>query len=261
MLRIVQISDIHLFADPDKELLGVNTQASFQAVCDKILNEENAVQLILLSGDLSQDHTEGSYLQLSDMLKPLGVPVYYAPGNHDDLTLMTRLFPRENISNHKHIVFKNWQIILLNSQKPGAVEGCLDESQITYLQHCLQAYPEHQAIILFHHQPLPVGCEWLDNLGLKNAREFWKIVANYPNVHTVLFGHVHQVFEQSLDDINCYSAPSTCFQFKRKRKRFTLENLPPGYRWLNLHEDGRLETGVNRVDRYVGTFEENAKGY
>ena len=261
MLRILQVSDAHLFADPDKELLGVNTQASFQAVCDKILSEEATAQLILLSGDLSQDNSKASYQRLAEMLKPLGKPVYYVPGNHDDPKLMKQLFPLENISNHKHIVLNNWQIILLNSQKSGAVEGLLYDSQLTYLQNCLQAYPEHHAIIVFHHPPVPVGCEWLDNLGLKNAKVFWKIIANYPNVNTVLFGHVHQVYEHGMDDINCYSAPSTCFQFKRKQNEFSLENIPPGYRWLDLHEDGRLETGVNRIKQYIGKFDVNAKGY
>lgn len=260
-LKILQISDIHLFADPNKELLGVKTHESFQAVLDKIKQDELDAQLILLSGDLSQDNSEASYLQLSDMLKPFRIPVYYAPGNHDDPKLMAAIFPRENISNHKHIVLKNWQIILLNSQKPGAVEGLLDESQISYMQHCLQAYPEHHAVILFHHQPFPVGCQWLDNLGLKNAEKFWRAAANYPNVNTVLFGHVHQEHARQFEDINCYSAPSTCIQFKRKQDFFGLENIPPGYRWLDLREDGSLQTKVERVSKYIGKFDASAKGY
>lgn len=260
-LRIVQISDIHLFADPGKALLGVKTQDSFQAVRDKVQADENAAQLIILSGDLSQDNSEASYLRLAEMMKPLRVPVYYVPGNHDDPNLMARLFPRDNILNDKQLIIDNWQIILLNSQKPGAVEGLLDTTQLAFLQNCLQSYPEHHAIIAFHHHPFHVGCAWLDNLGLTNADEFWQIVSRYPNVRTVLFGHVHQEHARVMNNIHCYSTPSTCFQFMRNQDHFGLEKLPPGYRWVDLLEDGRVNTGVARVPHYIGIFDENAKGY
>lgn len=260
-LRVVQISDIHLLADKEAALLGVKTQESFQAVIDLLRKEMGNIDLILLSGDLSQDNSEAAYTRIADNLKLFNVPIYYVPGNHDNPKVTSRVYPYQTISNHRHIILKNWHIILLSSQKPGAVEGYLDESQLNYLQHCLQAYPEHQAIVLFHHQPMPVGCKWLDNLGLTNADEFWKIVSHYPKVNTVLFGHVHQEFEQVMHGIKCYSTPSTCIQFKRKQDEFGLEDLPPGYRWIQLYEDGKIETEVRRVAKYVGVFDANAKGY
>lgn len=260
-LRIIQISDTHIYADPQRSLLGVPTQKSFQAIIDLLQKEEGQIDFILHSGDLSQDGTDASYIRLAEMLKVLSVPVYCVAGNHDDTKIMASLYPRETISNHKHIVLKNWHIILLNSQKPGAIEGHLDISQLNYLQHCLQAYPEHQAIVVFHHQPIPVGSRWLDNLGLNNAKKFWQVISHYPKVNTVLFGHVHQEFEQVFKGVKCYSVPATCFQFKRKKDDFGLENSPQGYRWVNLYDDGRIETGVKRLERYFGEFDAHATGY
>lgn len=258
--RIIQISDIHLFADPNKELLGVKTQQGLQSVLD-ILTDESDIAFILLSGDLSQDGSADAYKRLAEMLQPMHVPIYYVPGNHDNVKIMSAVFPHATISNHKHIVLKNWHFILLNSQIPGAVEGHLDKAQLSYLQHCLQTYPEHRAIIAFHHQPVSVGCQWLDNLGLDNADEFWKILSHYPAVHTVLYGHVHQGLDLKVGHIHCLSAPATCFQFKRHQDQFGLEKLPPGYRWIDLFDDGHLESGIKRVAEYVGVFDDGAKGY
>lgn len=260
-LRIIQISDSHLFADASQSLLGVNTEESFQAVVSFIKNAAGKIDLIIHSGDLSQDGSKESYERVAQALKELQVPVYYIPGNHDNVRTLTAVYPIEPISGHKHIVLKNWHIILLNSQKPGCVEGYLDASQLTYLQHCLQTYPEHQAIIVFHHQPVLMGCAWLDNLGLKNADEFWQLISGYPKVNSVLFGHVHQENVQMVNGVKCYSVPSTCIQFARDCDEFGLENLPPGYRWIDLHEDGFLETGVQRIEKYVGKFDKHAKGY
>ncbi len=56
--RLIQISDIHLLADQQGELLGVKTEDSFQAVVHLLKQEKNNIDLILLSGDLSQDGSE-----------------------------------------------------------------------------------------------------------------------------------------------------------------------------------------------------------
>lgn len=260
-VRFAQISDMHLFGDAKGELLGVNTEKSFQAVLDLLQSQTRELDFVILSGDLSQDGSMSSYTRLALLVQKLKLPIYYVPGNHDSVKTMLQVYPCGSISNHRHIVLKSWHIILLNSKKPGAVEGYLDAAQLQYLQDCLQAYPEHQALVMFHHQPVPVGAKWLDNLGLTNADEFWDIVKRYPNMNSVLFGHVHQEFAKVVEGIQCYSTPSTCIQFMRNQDHFGLENLPPGYRWVNLCENGKIETGVNRVDHYVGYFDADAKGY
>ncbi|MBV9575445.1 MAG: 3',5'-cyclic-AMP phosphodiesterase [Gammaproteobacteria bacterium] len=260
-IRIIQISDMHLFSDPESVLLGIKTQESFQAVLELLQQEAERMDLILLTGDLSQDGSNASYVRLASMMKKLHVPVYCVPGNHDNTKIMNHVYPLETISNLRHIILKNWHLILLDSQKPGAVEGYLDHSQLNYLRQCLQTYPEHEAIVVLHHHPLSVGSRWLDNLGLKNAEEFWSIISQYPKMNTILFGHIHQEHEQMINGISCYSTPSTCVQFMRKQDKFGLEKLPAAYRWINLYEDGHLETAIKRVANYIGIFDANAKGY
>lgn len=260
-IRIIQVSDIHLYGDMERTLLGVNTNESYQAVVDLLKQQASNADFLLLTGDLTQDGSEAGYKRIAKSLNSFNFPAYCIPGNHDNAKMMEQVYPLETISTERHIILKNWHLILLDSQIPGAVEGRLDVSQLNYLQHCLQSYPQHHAIIVFHHQPVPVGSHWLDNLGLKNATEFWEVISHYPKVHTVLFGHVHQEYEQVFMGIKCYSTPATCFQFMRNQDRFGLENLPPAYRWIELYEDGRLETGVKRVAKYVGEFDAKAKGY
>ncbi|EKD72277.1 MAG: hypothetical protein ACD_45C00717G0002 [uncultured bacterium] len=260
-LRIVQISDIHLYGNKEKALLGVKTQESFDALIQQLKLDKKPPDLILLTGDLSQDGSEASYTYIANTMKTFPIPVYYVPGNHDNAQVMTHVYPRENITHHKHIVLAHWHIILLNSQKPGAVEGYLDRTELSFLQHCLQMYPEHYAIIAFHHHPILVGSTWLDKLGLINADDLWAILAHFPKVHSILFGHVHQEHTGKKNHINYFSAPSTCIQFKPNSPTFALDNLPPAYRWIELHPNGKLDTGIKRIPKYIGEFDANAKGY
>lgn len=259
-IKIIQLSDMHLFGEPENCLVGVNTHKSCKKVVDQI-HKTGKVDIILLSGDLAQDASAAAYKQLALLLNKLNAPAYYIPGNHDNLSTMMQVYPLKHISNQRHIVLKKWQIILLDSQQAEEIGGYLNPSQLMFLQQCLQNYPKHRAILLFHHQPIPVGSRWIDDLGLKNADKLWEIIAGYPIVHTILFGHVHQEFEQTVNGVECLSVPSTCFQFKRYHDDFALENLPPGYRWINLYQDGKLESAVERLPKYVGEFMPDATGY
>jgi Icc protein len=259
-IRIVQISDMHLLAD-EEPLLGVNTTESYKAVLQAIKSDAVAPDLLLLTGDISQDETPASYIKIAEALTLLEAPAYYIRGNHDDHAAMASVYPRDTILEDKHIVLPHWHLILLQSQKPNAVEGYLESSQLTFLEDCLQVYPERHAIVVFHHHPIEIASRWADEIGLQNADALWSVLANYPAVKAILFGHIHQQFESNKNGIACYSAPSTCFQFKPKAEKFGLDPLSQGYRWLNLHADGHIETGVTRLPEYVGLFEEEARGY
>jgi Icc protein len=260
-LKIIQISDVHLGKDKGSILLGVKTHESFKAVIELVKREQPQLDAILLSGDLSQDASPAAYESLADTLQILKAPVYAIPGNHDDPKVMAQIYPRYTVALQKQILFNHWQIILLDSHKPGAVEGFLAAKEFAHLQECLNTQPTQSALIVLHHQPVPAGSTWLDKIGLQNAEEFWHVLSAYPQVKTVLCGHVHQELSAIKQGTQCFALPSTCIQFKPKQKDFYLDHQPPGYRWLNLYEDGRVETGVRRLDHYVGIFEENAKGY
>lgn len=260
-LRIVHITDMHLYADKDRDLLGVKTRDSYHALLDLLRKDKVSPDMFILGGDLSQDTTEESYHQLADSLSEWKVPVYYVPGNHDDYAMMQRVYPRGMLDAQKHIVLEHWQLILLNSQIPKCVEGNLDAEQLEFMEACLQKHPNLPALITFHHQPVPVNCAWLDNLGVKNADEFWQIIAKYPNVDTVLFGHVHQESMGIKNGIKYFSTPSTCIQFKTNSDPFALEELPPAYRIIDLYPNRKLTTQVHRTDHYVGIFDAQAKGY
>lgn len=260
-IQIIQISDIHLFADKDADLLGVKTEESFMAVRDCIIRNEHDADMVILSGDLSQDGSEASYKRLAEYVKSFNKPAYFFAGNHDFPENIDQYFTGSHIKPDKQILHDNWQIILLNSHKPGAVEGYLDSDQLKFMQDCLEAYPEYRSIVMFHHHPFGINCAWLDPLGVSNADIFWQRISKYKNVGAVFFGHIHQVIEKSHNGIKCYSPPSTCIQFKGGQDDFALENIPPGYRRIVLHDDGSIETEVKRLDKYIGHYDPDAAGY
>jgi Icc protein len=93
-----------------------------------------------------------------------------------------------------------------------------------------------------------MGSKWLDEVGLENGDELFAVLDRHPQVRVLLWGHVHQAYEGLRKRVRMLSTPSTCAQFTPGSDGFAVDRRPPAYRWIDLHADGRIETGVEWVD-------------
>jgi Icc protein len=55
VLRLTQVTDLHLGPDPEFETRGVATLGSFKAVLQQIDQQGRGADLLLLTGDLASD--------------------------------------------------------------------------------------------------------------------------------------------------------------------------------------------------------------
>ncbi|MGV3001156.1 3',5'-cyclic-AMP phosphodiesterase [Vibrio sp.] len=261
-ITLVQITDTHLFADDKGELLGVNTLSSFSAVVADIEKQALDYDALIMTGDVSQDHTDASYANFEQGIAPLSKPCYWLPGNHDYQPSMRSVYPSTQIQQDTHLlVGKYWQVILLDSQAEGSPHGFLTEQQRQYLSDCLSEHSDRFSLVLLHHHPLLVGSQWLDQHCLHNSDEFWKTLEPFNNVKAVLCGHVHQDFHQVHQGVEVLTSPSTCIQFKPRSNNFALDKVSPGWRSLSLKANGQLDTQVYRLEgeEFLPNFE--AQGY
>src|SRR5690554_1994189 len=83
VVRVVQITDTHLFREPEGRLLGMNTQQSFEQVLGQIADIGSPPDLVLATGDISQDASVESYQRFAATVSRLAAPCYWIPGNHD----------------------------------------------------------------------------------------------------------------------------------------------------------------------------------
>jgi Icc protein len=246
-LLIAQVTDIHLFANPNNELLGLPTAKSFHAVVEQLQKLLPQPDLLLLTGDLSQDGTLESYEYLQGWLKPLGIPSYWLSGNHDQPTLMEQVLNQVPISSQKSFQAGGWQFLLLNSAASGCVHGELSNESLEWLECQLRLSSAQPTLIGLHHPPFLVNSGWLDRSTLQNAEELFEVIDRHPQVRLVVFGHIHQEFERSRHGVYYLGSPSTCFQFRPKSETFSLDTSNPGFRLINLYPDGTFKTKVERV--------------
>jgi len=259
-VHLVQLTDSHLFADAQGTLLGMNTRDSLQRVIEKVREEQPQIDLLLATGDLSQDGTEASYTCFRDLTASLGAPARWLAGNHDE-PLPMGLVAQDTQLLEQRTDIGQWRILMLNSAVPGSVPGVLDESQLALLEQSLKEAPERHHLVCFHHQPVPIDCAWMAPIGLRNSDALFAVLKSYPQVRALLWGHIHQEWDQLRDGVRLLASPSTCIQFEPGSEDFKVGEQAPGYRWLRLHGDGSIETGVSRVTDFAFTVDYEGDGY
>ncbi|WP_109432807.1 3',5'-cyclic-AMP phosphodiesterase [Aggregatibacter segnis] len=263
VFRIIQITDPHLFQDTNGELLGINTQASFSQVLSEIQQQQYDYDLVLATGDLVQDNSDEGYLRFRQEVKALNNKmVFWIPGNHDFQPKMFEILKEDSVSAKKHILLGDkWQILLLDSQVQGVPHGQLEAEELDWLKLKLQEYPERYSLVVLHHHLLSTGSAWLDQHNLRNANELAEVLAPFKHVKALLYGHIHQQVDSEWLGYQVMATPSTCIQFKADSNTFALDVAQPGWREIDLHADGHIETRVKRIQQVSFLPNMQVEGY
>jgi Icc protein len=246
-LIILQLTDLHFLAESGQTMSGVDTELSFRQVLEYAQNKQGKADLILITGDLAQDTCTSSYQRIVKELEKYQTRTVCLPGNHDDLTLMQQLIRGKQVNCNKHLKYKHWQVICLNSKKPGSKGGYLASDELEYLADTLKKQAGLNTLIAVHHHPVPTISPWMDGMIIKNSDELFSLLENYPQVKAIICGHIHQELEIQKNNILILGTPSTCFQFEPLCTEYTLDSQQPGYRTLKLFPDGSIKSNVYRL--------------
>lgn len=260
-INIIQISDPHLYADPEKCLLGINTRESFLAVLEHVRKDDFQPDIIVVTGDISQDYSPQSYQFFTTTMQRFDCPVYCLAGNHDEFDFMSRYLSQENVSVEKVCLFQNWKLLLAHSKVEGKVHGAFTDPELGWIEQELEKNDALNTVLFTHHHPVAMQSKWLDNLAIENRLDFQKRMQRFKSLKACGFGHVHQDFYLKLGHIDYYAVPSTCIQFKPASERFAVDSLLPGYRQWRLFDNGQIETQVVRLDDFEMTIDLESNGY
>jgi Icc protein len=246
-IRLLQFTDLHLYGAAGGALRGVVTWPALEATVAHAVAHRSPWDALLLTGDLVQDDPAG-YARVRALFGASDVPVYCIPGNHDEPAAMRAALAGAPFQVCGTAVHGAWQLVMLDSYLQGMANGRLTAAELARLDDALAAHPDRHALVCLHHHPVPMGSRWLDQVGLENGDELLAVIDRHPQVRVLLWGHVHQAYDARHRHVRMLSTPSTCAQFKPGMDGFALDGRPPAYRWLDLHADGRVDTGVEWVD-------------
>lgn len=259
-LKVLQITDTHLYADTEGTLLGMNTQQTLDEVLE-LTNECGNVDLILATGDIVHDGSETAYKRFQSIMETANIPVYCLPGNHDIPDKMRSTLIDSNVQYVPLTNHDGWLFVFLDTTIAESEGGRLTQTELDLLEQSLTEHADKHAMVCLHHHPVPMNSQWMDTMLIENPDEFFAIIDKHENVRSVLWGHVHQEYEQDRNGIKLLASPSTCIQFTPEKDDFGVDSEPPGCRWLALLPDGTVRSIVTRLNAVPEGLELGSEGY
>ena len=248
MLRLIQFTDLHLYGSEAGSLRGVQTMAALERTLACARRRDWPVDAVLVTVDIVQDDP-GGYPHFRRLFSTVGAPVLCIPGNHDEPEALLRELNGDPFVVGGLVDFGPWRIVLLDTWMAESAAGRLSAQSLAQLDQALRTAAGRHALVCLHHHPVSMSSHWLDEVGLENAADFWRVIDQHSNVRAIVWGHVHQSFDAIRRDVRLLATPSTCAQFLPGTDEFALDTLPPAYRTLQLQADGTLTTEVVWIEQ------------
>lgn len=262
MAVFVQLTDLHLRPP------GVLTQGTVDAdhfaahAIDAVNARHPHVDAVIVSGDLADLGEEEAYNRAAMLLSRFSVPVVVVPGNHDVTGTLRESFsafpgfgdePVPGKACHVH-TFDGATLVALDTSVDDlaghAHHGELGPAQLEWLDATLTA--AGPTLIAMHHPPFTSGIGFMDQIGLRDATAFAKVLARHENVLRIVCGHVHRTIVAEVGGVPAMAIPGTAHQVVLALDATTPPGLvmePPVY-GIHIVEAGRAVSHIGYVEAY-----------
>jgi|TARA_B100001063_G_C16775072_1_gene564610 3',5'-cyclic AMP phosphodiesterase CpdA len=263
MTKIIQISDPHIVAKGKLAYGQVDTCLALTqcvAQINKILPEIGPVDMIIVTGDLTDFGTSDEYSLFRELIEELNIPYRAIPGNHDDKSVMQKCFadadwmPKTGPINWQ-IDFEDLKVIGLDTSIIGKAHGNLETDSLNFLRSSLNSAKEKPVIVASHHPPITTGIEKMDIQNLRDSDELKEILSTYQGELKLICGHIHRNIVTQFGNVICQIAPGVSHAVTIDLRKGSPNCLTkePGSFLLHEIRDGILTHQIP-VDDYDGPY-------
>ena len=214
-ILIAQITDTHILAknQDDGRYQAMRPSERLRSVVQSINSLETKPDLVIHTGDITDDGTIESYSYAKEILDQLETRYFLTCGNHDEFTNLKKVFTAHGYftdPDFAHYVIEDLplRIIVMDTKVTGQEYGELCQSRKAWLLQVLNA-SQRETIIFLHHFPITVKDAIFNKINLLNGGELEDILVNYDNVIGLYCGHAHYAGAGIFAKKICWIAPST----------------------------------------------------
>jgi 3',5'-cyclic-AMP phosphodiesterase len=253
---IAQLSDPHIsLENPENEV-------ALQQAVTHLLKLPTRPDVVLVTGDCTNNGHIAEYERFRDLLSPLTMPVYVIPGNHDNRSSLQQTFGSQEkaaLKGFVQYVVEDYpvRLIALDTNIPGYDNGVLCAERLNWLDERLAEAPKHPTLLFMHHPPFATGLKVTDTMGLGNLAAFASVVARHPQIECIAAGHVHAMMLRRFCGTLAVICPPTnysmIFDYSQPDK-LAFVKQPPAYLLHVWREDTGLVTHPCLLEDY-GSFQ------
>ncbi|QJR80378.1 3',5'-cyclic-nucleotide phosphodiesterase [Alteromonas pelagimontana] len=244
-MRLIQLTDCHLQADKSQcPFNGINPYETLLQCMDMALAE--TPDAILFTGDISGDESAESYQHFVEIVASRlhHIPWHVIAGNHDQSEHFTRYLGKHLLVAGKPWELGAWRVHGLDTRWQGT-KGRVLPAALMAIHHAMARESSAYHMLALHHHILPSN-SWMDTHYLANAERVLSWLRAHKDIQIVIHGHVHADIKRTHEGLSILGAPSTCWQWQMT-ETFGTDNVPAGYRTIDLAEDGNWSTTIRRL--------------
>ena len=253
-MLIAQISDCHIRDQGGSFARLVDTTETLRRVVDHLVGLDPAPDVILATGDLTDDGTASQYATLLDVLTPIADRLLPIPGNHDECPLFRGAFadvlPGNLADDHCSYVVEDHPVRLvgLDNSIPGRHDGRFDPVRERWLDDVLAADPDRPTLVFTHFPPFETGLRFMDDAGLLDSDRLRAVIERNPQVRLLVTGHLHRPIHTTIGSTLVSTCPSTGNQIRLDLhpERGAAVDEPPAYQ-LHRWDGERFVTHTGMV--------------
>lgn len=252
MSFLLQLTDTHILA-PGELLYGaIDTARHLKETITAITQMRPEPDAVIITGDLVDHGDMTGYRHFIELIKPLEMPVFVIPGNHDDPQVMraafagTPYFPESDETFQFAVEDLPFRLLALNSCAYGTELPEYDEARLSWLRNQLEI-SNKPAVIALHHPPMTTGIELIDMGGSEWFQGIRSLLTEYDQAKLVICGHCHTDLSGRIGNVPVYMAPATSHQLIASRglKIAPSTIIKPGIPTLHHFIDGQFLSGSN----------------
>ncbi len=243
-MRLVQLTDCHLFSEPDQTgYAGIAPYAGFKRCLQMAVGSKP--DALLITGDISGDDSQASYRHFIALLARYAahLPFKVIAGNHDNNPYFNSLLAAHTLGAGQPWLIANWALHGLDTRFM-AGQGRVKPHELNALRHAMQQHHHRHHLLALHHHPVS-SHSWMDRHCLTNTDYLWRQLAGQP-VRLMVHGHLHHTVANRHQQLTTLGAPSTCWQWALQ-PTFAQAHQAAGIRILDLAADGSWQTHIRRV--------------
>mgnify|MGYP000179788297 CR=1 FL=1 len=242
---LAQITDCHLLTSAEAVYNGCQPAQHLKQIVNTLA--ANQPDAVILTGDLTQDHSAASYQLLAQLLSPLKCPVFVTPGNHDDPQQLQQLMTQQVLRPERSIVLGHWQLLLVNSKGPTPA-GTFALHEQHWLMQQLAASQAPAFWLYCHHHPAALNC-FIDKHGQQDAQRLWQTLQSDPRIRGIAHGHAHMAYHRQQGAIDIVGCPASSVQFLATPDWQTRNEGPQWCDWFFSADanNSRSDTAGNTV--------------
>lgn len=218
-MNILHISDIHFrrsYEPCDHGYKGMLYCMQSPLIpldyCIKKVQEKEKIDLLIISGDLTEDGDAEDYAYLKDHLECLmgETKMIVTLGNHDNKANFRKGWLKEekgNCSYNQIFYLDDLCVISFDSSIQGEPDGTISKKQLIWLKEAFKTTNNRPVILVTHHHLLKAQSTTPPVLG---AEELLKMIGE-ENVFCILNGHTHHSYTGKAAGSPYFTAGSLSF--------------------------------------------------